>query len=1279
MWFSSKDGLNRFDGQKYKIYKNNPNDSLSLGNNFVQAIYQDIDYNLWIGTDSYLYLFDYENETFHLFSVQSDLGVVIRFGVTSICSENDSILWFGTMRQGAFCYNKNSGKLRQYLPHKHNKSIQSEVVWQVFRDYSGTIWVGTREGLNRYNRETDTFSAYTSQNSQNTLTNDEIFSIYEDSEGNLWVGTWSGGIACLDKSSHTFRSFLNTSKPPFVSKIRAIFEYDKFHLMVGADDGLYLLNKQTGESQRMDNPKDFNSLSDQNVYTIYKDREGGIWIGTYFGGVNYMLPNANIIEHYYPNLSPNSLSGKAVSQFCEDQNGNLWIATEDGGLNYFDTQTKKFTVFLSDGKANSLSYHNLHALLLDDDKLWIGTFSRGLDVLDLKSNRFKNYMYDKNDTTSLVDGCVFSLYKDSRNDIYVGTPYGLCRYNRTKNNFVRLHEVPDFIYDIKEDTHGYLWIASYANGVYRLNYETGIWKNYTHNPADEKSVAFNKLTGIHIDSKDHLWFATEGGGICKYNYESDDFTTINESDGLPNNVIYSILNDKYGNIWLSSNRGISRLNPNTMQIKTYTNEDGLQGNEFNYSSGYKSRNGLFYFGGINGFNVFDPDKLSENSHVPSVVITSLEVLDDGNTRKIKVTEPVKLRYNQASFRIGFVSLSFQAPEKNKYAYLLEGMDTKWTELGTQRTISFINLPPGKYIFHVKGSNNDDVWNEEGASVEIIILPPFWKSTLASVFYLVLLLILGFFAFRYYTNYNRQKQQRKLDAFRREKNKEMYESKINFFTNIAHEIRTPVSLIKAPLECIVNSDDGTEETKENLAVIGKNTDRLLELINQLLDFRKIEENLYKLRFTQVNVNELLTGIYFRFKPASESRRITIELQLPPQQVLAYADKEALTKIISNLLSNALKYTNTTIHISLTEDKSVSGDYFEISMSDDGIGIPDEMKTLVFEPFFQIESDETADRKKGTGIGLALTKQLVERHEGKISIMDNAGKGVVFVVRIPNYLDKIQNETEKITDSQEDILAASSSVHPDKTVILIVEDNEDLRSFIAKNLKKNYSVFTAANGKYALEILEQEPVDLIVSDIVMPEMDGLEFSRIVKQDEQFSHIPVILLSAKTNTQTKVQGLEQGADSYIEKPFSIDYLKAQISSLIENRKIILEKFSKSPVVPYGSIAHTKRDEVFLNRLNEEIEQHLSDEQFSIEKLAVSMSMSQSNLQRKIKGLTGMVPNDYIRITKLKKAAQLLKSSEYRINEICYIVGFSSPSYFSKCFQKQFGLLPKDFYKKN
>lgn len=1287
MWFGTQDGLNRFDGREYRIFRNNPADKNSIGNNFILSLYEDDDGKIWVGTDHRLYLFDPTSEQFTLFNKKTAGGIEINSTVMAICAEDENTLWIGTRTQGLFCYQKSEDRLVQFKAGESNSSIRSDFVRTIIKDFSGTMWMGTRNGLCHYNKENKTFFSYFPENTAGSLQDSEIMVIYEDSDGDLWLGTWQGGLSKFNKTTETFTTYFHKDDTrPYITHIHAIYEYKKDNLLVGADDGLYLFDKKNETFQRIDNPHDSNSLSDQNVYSIYKDRENGIWIGTYFGGVNYIIPNSDAIEHYYPEKSEHTLSGKAVSQFCEDEKGNLWIATEDGGLNYFNTTTKQFTLFPFLKEDSGVSYHNLHALVLNDSHLWIGTFSRGVDVLDLRTNSVKNYRYRENDMTSIDDNCVFSIYKDSKKDIYIGTSFGLSKYDPKKDNFIRIPEVRNFVYDMQEDPFGSLWVATYESGVYKFDSNKGEWKHYKHESGKTNSLSYDKVIDVFLDAKQRLWFSTEGQGICKYNYETDDFSRINDSQGFLTNVVYGILDDKYGNLWVSTNKGITRINPETLTLKTYTKEDGLQSNQFNYKSSYKSRDGLFYFGGINGFNILNPDKLVENDYIPPVMITHFESLskesaplsDSTTHRAMSESKKIILRHKQSSFRISFVSLSFQSPEKNQYATYLENLDDGWTYIGNQKSISYINLPAGEYTFRVKGSNNNNLWNETGDYLQIKILPSLWKSTSAYISYLIIMLSTLFYLIRYLRQASRKKQNQKLKDYQQEKEKEVYDSKINFFTNVAHEIRTPISLIKAPLECILNSEEINSEARENLSVIERNTNRLLALVNQLLDFRKTEEHLYQLNFSRTNTNELLEDIYYQFKTTADLNRKEITLKVPEQPVFANINKDAFTKIISNLISNGLKHATKQLYIILTEDKTV--EVMEIRVIDDGPGIEEKYRKKIFEPFFQINDGGRKEQKNGTGIGLALSKQLAERHKGSIALEKSETGGCIFKVTIPTSL------TPSISpDLQEEIFATDpfpvtaqeDQSASDKFSLLIVEDNEELRSFLEKNLKKDYNILTAEDGIKAVGLLDKCSVDLIITDIVMPEMDGLELTRRIKQNGQHSHIPIILLSAKTNVQTKIDGLECGADCYIEKPFSIGYLKAQISNMIDNRLKLLEKFSQSPFVPYGSIVNNKKDEDFLNQLNEEIEKGLSDIDFSIEKLASSLSTSRSNLQRKIKGISGMVPNDYIRVYRLKRAASLLAQGEYRINEICFLTGFNTPSYFSKCFKKQFGILPKDVLK--
>ncbi len=1283
MWFGTNDGLNRFDGNEFKIFKHEINNNKSIGNNFVISLFQDIDNKIWVGTDNQLFIFDPNSETFEPFNYKTSEGVTINTGVTSILTENDEIIWVGTRSQGAFCFNKTTRELTQYRAGNDNQSLRSDVVWRIFKDYAGNIWFGSRNGLSTYNKETAEFVTYGSRDKKSPMSDPEVLSVFEDSEGTFWLGTWEGGLVKFNRTSNEFTSFFTSTSETYVTHIRAIFEYNKNELLIGSDDGLYLFNKKTAQYVRIDDPEDPNSLSDQNVYAIYKDREDGIWIGTYFGGINYLSQNSQVIEYYYPQPAKNSLSGKAVSQFCEDEKGNLWIATEDGGLNYFNTKTKQFKTYLPNTNKSEISYHNIHALVIFNNKLWIGTFSRGLDVMDLKTGEFTNYQFKQNDPNSLNDNCVFSIYKSKDDVLYVGTTGGLNRFNPEQNNFTRIPEVLGFVYDMTEDHQGNFWVAGYGEGVFKYNKESKSWKNYRNNKDDKNSLCFNKISDVYQDKQQRLWFSSEGGGVCKYNYDTDDFYTINSLDGLPNDVVYGVIDDNFGNIWVSTNMGISSINLNTMKIKTYTQEDGLQSNQFNYRSTLKTRNGKFYFGGINGFNAFYPNELKENKYISPVIITNFELLDtdvllNNDTSFIEIlntTKHITLKHNQASFRISFVNLSYQAPSKNTNAYILENLNSRWVTTQTENQASYINLKHGEYIFRVKGSNNDGNWNEAGDYIRITILPPFWKTNYAYVFYLLVLTGLIVLLIKNYVRITHTRQNKKLEDFRVKKEKETYVSKINFFTNIAHEIRTPISLIKAPLDCIKAKNLDSEELEENIKVIDKNADRLLNLINQLLDFRKIEDNSYKLKFEPVTFNSLISDICYRFKPTASQRNISIITQVPDETIICNADKDGITKIVSNLMTNAIKFTNSRVTIALEKNE----DFVIINIEDDGPGIPLKYQERIFDPFFQVDSANNDDKKNGTGIGLAFSRQLAEKHSGNLNLIESREGKCSFQITISTRLEpdtsEIKDKPSTLKPKKEKINVPAYNDVNEKPSILIVEDNDDLSNFLEKNLKLEYTVYTAENGKKALEILEETSVSIIISDVMMPEVDGIELVQKARENEQSSHIPIILLSAKTNLDTKIEGLDFGADSYIEKPFSLDYLKAQVNSLLKNRQILLDKFANTPFIPYGSLANNKKDEEFLAKLNEEIENSLLDPEYSIENMASAMSMSRSNLQRKIKGISGMTPNDYLRVFKLKKAAKLIVEGEYRINEICFLVGFNNPSYFSKCFQKQFGKLPSEF----
>lgn len=1277
MWFGTKDGLNRYDGDHFRIFRRDTYNNRSIGNNFIRCIAEDRQGTLYVGTDAGLYRMDIAEESFSKINAKTATGAEVTSAVNTLYVDRDGNIWIGSMAQGVFMYNPARNTLKSLEIDKYR--LGQNATWSIVGDKSGTIWVGTRLGLLRYNPGRDKLEAIESMFSMQDNSQNEILSILDDNKGNLWLGTWDDGIRFFNKQTGEYTSFYGLgSKAHYITHVRSIFQYTDKSLLIGSDDGLYLFDPDSKAIKRLDRPQLRYSLSDQNIYSIAKDKEGGIWIGTYFGGVNYLNTSLLNIETYYPDMLHGLLSGKAVSQFLEDKTGNMWIATEDGGLNYFDTKTNVFS------QPVKTTYHNTHALLMDNDNLWIGTFSRGIDIYNTRSRSLTNLRSNTKNQNTLNDDCIFSLYKTKNGDIYAGTPVGLNKYNRENNSFTRIPEASGFIYDMKEDDYGNLWVATYGTAAIRLDMKQNKWIHYDTIQSRNNPIIGSKLTSIHIDNQKRVIFSSEGRGIFIYDYNTDNFVNISEDDGLPNNVVYGVLDDPFGNLWISCNKGLVCFNTSDPKnYKLYNKVDGLQSNQFNYKSSYKARDGKFYFGGVNGFNCFYPQDLSGNRNniIPSVKITRVALLGSADPEmeqeiqtNLNKRQKIKLPYNRSSFTISYVSLSYISQTKNQYAYMLEGTDTEWNHVGNNKSVTYVNLSPGKYTFRVKASNNDGLWNDAGTAIEIEILPPFWLSLPARIFYLVLVMSLLYLLASYYVKRNAKKQQQHLEAYKTEQETLAFKSKIDFFTTIAHEIRTPLSLISAPLEEVIASREGSSLTHQNLSIIEKNCDRLTVLINQLLDFRKMDSTKYIVNTETINLTEHITELYERFKKTAQNKNIDFELYMPSEAVVnVVSDPDALTKVIGNLLTNALKFTRNKIILSLilNSDKS-----YTVTVEDNGRGISDNHKELIFDPFYQVQLD---DEKIGTGIGLSLVKHLGEILKGKVEVKDSSTGGALFAFTFSDITQEFFIAKGEIADNREDGYTDEEETAKDrKNTVLVVDDNPEMIQFIKNSLQNEYIVDTSLSATEALRLLEDKSFDLIVSDIMMPGIDGISFTKRLRADLNYSHIPVILLSAKTENAAKVEGLLSGADVFIEKPFSISYLKAQIASLLENRKTILEAFNRSPLASYSTLVTNKGDEQFLNKLNEEIEKHISDENFTVESLTDVLGISRSNLQRKLKGISGVTPGDYLRNYRLKRACKLLLERDMRINEVAFYVGFNSASYFTKAFFKCYKMSPKEFINK-
>ena len=1275
MWLGTKDGLNRYDGLSFRKFKHDAANPRSIGNSFITSLYEDFNGNIWVGTDAGVYIYYPEKEAFEEFDCQSLEKTRIERSVSMIAGDKQGRVWIAVEAQGMFCYDARQKLLRNYPL----SEISSNIKCFTF-DSGGTLWLGFYgDGLYYSKDNLATVHPYGSpEDGKREFEGGVITKIVQGNYNCLYIGSVKEGVSELNLTSGQVRNLLAIDESGESIFCRDLLPYSDNELWIGTESGIYIYNLRTAQFIHLRaSLYDSYSLSDNAIYALYKDREEGLWIGSYFGGVDYYPRQYTYFAKYYPKNIANSLHGKRVREFCRADDGTLWIGTEDGGLNHFNPKTKEFHFF-----EPSAGFTNIHGLCMDGSHLWVGTFSKGLRVIDTRTGVVLRTYTEGHTPHSLNDNSIFSICRTSAGEIYLGTLFGLLRYNRTQDNFDRIPELNGkFVYDIKEDSYGNLWLATYANGAYCYDVSVRRWKNYVFDAEDEKSLPYDKVLSVFEDSYRQIWLTTQGGGFCLFHPDTETFTRYGLKDGLPNDVVYQIVEDDDRFLWLTTNNGLVRFDPKTMEMKVFSTANGLPTNQFNYRSGFKDEAGNMYLGSINGFVAFDPRTFAENRQVPAVAITDFLLFNKevpvGETdsplkSSITFSDKVVLTADQNSFSFRIAALSYQAPRMNKLMYKLEGFDEGWLTIGESPLVTYSNLGYGDYVFKVKASNSDGVWNEQETSLHLSILPPFYLSGWAYCFYVLFFMGCLVCVIFYFKRRNYRKQHRQMEMLEQEKEREVYHAKIDFFTNVAHEIRTPLTLIKGPLENIILKKEVDSETKEDLYIMKQNTERLLNLTNQLLDFRKTETRGFRLNFTECDVVAVLRETYLRFTSLAKQKGLDFILELPQECFMADVNQEALTKIISNLLNNGVKYASTYLRISLETDEKV----FHIRTFNDGEMIPDTMKEEIFKPFVRLDKEDEVTT--GTGIGLALSRSLAELHQG--SLMMEKGEEVnCFCLTLPvNQDSTITLSAENVSQVEENSCGweqEETDTKEKKPMILVVEDNPDMLAFIRKQLTTEYSVLTAMNGIEALAVLDNHYVNLVVSDVMMPQMDGFELCKTIKSDLSYSHIPVVLLTAKTNIQSKIEGLELGADAYIEKPFSVEYLLANISSLIHNREKLRQTFAKSPFVAANTMALTKADEEFIWKLNDIIQANLHNPEFSMEDMADALKMSRSSFYRKIKGVLDLSPNEYLRLERLKQAAQLLKEGKSRVNEICYTVGFNSPSYFSKCFLKQFGVLPKDF----
>lgn len=1269
MWLGTDDGLNRYDGVSVKVYNLNPQGS----NDYISSLYETAD-NIWIGTENGVYIFDYETESFEPFRTLTPQGDSIKSNVNHIVEDRDGNLWLSTVGQGIFKYNMS----KHYLEHYEFKDANG-LMASVLIDSENQIWAVTNWGsptVSKLNKAENKFEPFPITYEAGRYDSNSLVML-EDSEHTLWLGTWECGLQKIDRYTGKATTYLHPSEGKGATHIHSLMEYAPYQLLIGSDDGLLLFNTFTCEHRLFtENETSPYSLSNRFVYPIVKDREGGIWVGTYYGGVNYLSPNAGQFECFAHSRFSNSVNGTVIGRFCEDPYGHIWIASDDGGLSRFSPKDKQFTHYMPDEHRNSLSYHNVHALCMDDDDLWIGTYTGGVNVLNTKTGTFRAYITRGGDLTTLDGTSSYAIFRDREKRIWVASMAGVNLYNREEDNFIRVKDLESLTIDIDQDAGGNIWFATQGKGLFKYDPDKKTWKNYTHGNAPG-ALTNDQVNCTLIDVSGNMWVGTMNG-LCRYNAEEDLFDTIPLD--IPSHNICGIVEDQHV-LWLTTTKGLVRYAPGE-SCQVFTRSDGLQSEQFLPNAALKASDGKIYIGSVNGFNAFYPYQIKTNKVLPPVVITGLEISNKevriGDRKMPKALNrmaELELSHKDHVFSLLYASLSYCTPEKNQYAYKLEGFDKDWNYVGSQNKATYTNLPAGTYAFKVKATNNDGIWSNREASLRITIHPPFYWSTASKVLYFILACIVLAFFIRFLLRLTEKKHTAEIDQLNASKEKEVHEAKIKFFTMIAHEIRTPVSLIIGPLEKIMKSSIPMPGVlRDDLNIIDRNSQRLLFLVNQLLDFRKVEQEGMTVTYVSQNIRQLLQAACERFKPFITQNGAHLEVEYPDADFMAMVDSEAITKMISNLLTNASKYTKDKVILScivLPEQHT-----FVVKVTDNGIGISEEDCKKIFNPFFQ-----AMDNKPGTGIGLSIVKSIVELHNGRIEVESEINKGSSFIVTLPiEQAGAASQEGEAAIPCPampEDILSESLPAVPskDKPLMLIVDDNQEMLNFLSSSFSAQYSILTAEDGMEALEKLKEHEVTLIVSDWMMPRMDGVEFCKALRADQSVSHIPFILLTAKTDMDSKIAGMDCGADAYIEKPFSVQYLEACIKNLLDLRSLLRQKFSKMPMIPLNSIASNSLDNKFLTRINEIIEQNFSEPELTVDFLAEQLGVSRSGLFAKIKTLANVTPNELIQIVRLKKAAILLAENRYRISEICYMVGFNNPSYFAKCFQKQFGIKPGEF----
>ncbi|WP_100614349.1 hybrid sensor histidine kinase/response regulator transcription factor [Confluentibacter citreus] len=1319
MWFGTNDGLIRYDGINTYRYVHNPIDNKTITNNSINAIIEDSNHKLWIGTGQGLSNYNRETDNFtNVDSIPGNKNHLNNVYITALSFDDQGKLWIGTHGGGVNIYDISSLTF-SYLSgiNTHSSPLAKDYISKLLL-IDNNMWCGTKGGLKVFN--TTTTKPASLKFTGEGLPMDEISELIIDDFDTILFSTSNGEITKViyKDGYYSFKNIVSKySKNGLgVSGILALAADSKGNLWIGGENSKLIYfdiknNKLTYFGNESGNPK---KLPTNSIRSVYIDDDGLTWIGTFNKGVYLIDNNAGKFDSYQlGDFKASELEGKDIREFVEDKKGDIWIACDGIGLIRLDSETNELK--RCDEINRQLDTKFITAMTFDrQGNIWVASWADGVYKINLSTNRAVKYMLQSG---GFGDNKAFFLYLDKKGTIWAGSNgSGLFYFDEKRQRFVILYEEnkpnyiskTSYVSSMVEDYEGGLWIGT-MYGLYKLTRnEDGLF-NYQLYRQDIAHGGFssNNIQDIYQDAHENLWFGTTDNGIVLKPRQSNEFKTFQKKDGLSSNTIRSILMDSVGNIWISGNKGLSKLDLSTNTFTNYDKLDGLASNNFNNSASITTSKGKLFFGSNNGFNTFYPDSIQSHSGTPIVYLTDLKINNQSMAisgsgsplnKHISLTSNIELSYDQRSFTIDFVAINYGKKAPYEYCYMLEGFDKSWNCIGSGHSATYTNIDPGDYVFLVNASNSDGTWANTSERLHITIKQIWWKTWWAILIYVIFIASVVYFLSRIRMERIRMKNQLVMERLAREQEHQLSESKTQFFTNISHEFRTPLSLIAMPLESLSAMEELPFSVKERIGAIQASSNKMLRLVNELMDFNKLENTKLKLQVQQGELVRFITDIADSFNDISKKRNIHFGIHSMVGALHGWFDHDKLDKILVNILSNAFKFTSDKgqINIIINSKEAIVGDQqvksrcLELSILDNGIGIPENELPFIFDKFYQATSSPSI-ANSGTGIGLSLTKGLVELHHGHIKVESKPNHETLFVIVIP--IDKEIYSDDNVCEISECIDTVPESMNHietinydlddeesnDKPQILIVEDNDELRKYLALELRHQFHVMEAKNGQEGLEVALETSPDLIISDILMPIKNGIDLCKDIKTNLKTSHIPFILLTARTTVDDQITGIETGADVYITKPFSIRFLIVQVNQIIESRQKLYSQFSKDVYLLPNKVAQNEIDQEFLQRAIDYIIENIQNPQLGVNSIAELFNLSRMQVYRKIKALTGKSVVNFIRMVRIKQALKLMDTQKYALAEIAYLTGFNSASYFTTSFKEEYGKAPSEYLEQN